>query len=301
MSADHWWETGYPGGPMVPVAGFPRPLYPPDASAHGKKPSVDGPDVIAYKRTVSRAGRWPWQPFDDAYSNGFAHGLPPGNVSETGLAGVQRQLGLDPGTGWLGRETFNGLRSIRIPAGLPHAGAPAMDATAQNLIAEAWRLYGGKEPAGDVRERALELAVAELGYVEGSGNRTKFGAWYGADGQPWCAMFTTWAYVLEGSTALLRGSRYAYVPYLVDDAAAHRYGLSLTSSPIAGDLVCYDFDGSAYDHVGLFESGSASAWTAVEGNTSPSSGGSQSNGGGVYRRDRSRAGLSKVAFVRVAS
>ena len=32
------------------------------------------PDVVAYKRTVSRAGRWPWQPFDDSYSNAFAHG-----------------------------------------------------------------------------------------------------------------------------------------------------------------------------------------------------------------------------------
>ena len=38
-----WWQKGYPGGPMVAVKGFPRPLYPPDAQSH--KPSVDGPDV----------------------------------------------------------------------------------------------------------------------------------------------------------------------------------------------------------------------------------------------------------------
>lgn len=301
MSADHWWETGYPGGPMVPVAGFPRPLYPPDASKQGKKPSVDGPDVVAYKRTVSRLGRWLWQSFDDSYSNAFAHGKPPGNVSDSGLAGVQRQLGLDPGTGWLGKETFNGLRSARIPAGLPHAGQPGMDATAQNLIAEAFRMYGGKEPTGDIATAALERARGELGYLEASGNRTKFGDWYGMDGQPWCAMFCAWAYVLEGSTSLLRGSRYAYVPYLVDDAYAHRYGLSLTSTPRPGDLVAYDFDGSAYDHVGLFDSGKSSGWTAIEGNTSSGSSGSQSNGGGVYRRQRSRSELVKVAFIRVSA
>ena len=28
-----WWERAYAGAPMVKVAGFPRPLYPPDASS----------------------------------------------------------------------------------------------------------------------------------------------------------------------------------------------------------------------------------------------------------------------------
>jgi hypothetical protein len=145
MSA--WWEQGYPGGPMVLVAGFPRPLYPPDASAHGKKPSMDGPDVVAYKRTVSRAGRWPWAAFDDSYSNGFAHGKG-GNVIDTGVAGVQRQQDVDD-TGWIGQKTFNTLRSIRIPDGLPHAGEPAMDATAVQLVNEAFAMFGGKEPASE--------------------------------------------------------------------------------------------------------------------------------------------------------
>jgi hypothetical protein len=27
-----WWEQPYPGGPMVAVKGFPRPLYPPDSA-----------------------------------------------------------------------------------------------------------------------------------------------------------------------------------------------------------------------------------------------------------------------------
>lgn len=148
------YQHAYPGGPMVKVAGFPRPLYPPDAAAHGKTPSADGPDVVAYKRAVSRAGRWPWKAFDDSYSNGFAHGSS-ANVVDSGVAGVQRQQKIAD-TGWLGENTFNILRSIRIPEGLPHAGEMAMDAIATELVNEAFALFGGQaEPAGKLTRRAI--------------------------------------------------------------------------------------------------------------------------------------------------
>src|SRR5215831_4994985 len=154
---------------MVKVAGFPRPLYPPDAAAHGKTPSVNGPDVEAYKRTVSRAGRWPWQTFDRAYSNGFAHGTS-GNVINTGVAGVQRQSKITPDSGWIGQQTFNLLRSIRVPDGLPNAGAMAMDAYAQSLLVDAWDLYKGKEPEPppktSLRQAALDKAKTQLGVKE---------------------------------------------------------------------------------------------------------------------------------------
>ena len=156
-----WWEHAYKGGPMVKVAGFPRPLYPPDASGQGKQPSVDGPDVIAYKRTVSRAGRWPWQPFDDSYSNAFAHGTS-GNVINTGVAGVQRQQGIND-TGWIGKNTFNTLRSIRVPDGLPHAGEMAMDATAAGLIDQAWQMFHGQEPEPEPEPEPIGLGPVETG------------------------------------------------------------------------------------------------------------------------------------------
>lgn len=149
-----WYEKGYPGGPMVAVKGFPRPLYPPDAAGH--ESSVDGPDCEAYKRVVSRAGRWPWQDFDRAYSNAFAHGKPGGNVADSGVAGVQRQGHISPDTGWVGQETFNLLRSIRIPAGLPHAGEPAMDATAVELVDAAYdRFHGQPAPTGKLTRKAI--------------------------------------------------------------------------------------------------------------------------------------------------
>ncbi|HEX3454194.1 MAG TPA: CHAP domain-containing protein [Gaiellaceae bacterium] len=303
-----WWEEPYKGGPMVAVPGFPRPLYPPDA-APGKQPSINGPDVEAYKRTVWRAGRWPGPAsnFDRAYSNGFAHGKS-GNVVETGIAGVQRQQSIDD-TGWIGKNTFNTLRSIRVPSG-PHEGEMAMDANAANLIAQAWELYGGSEPpppsssSTTTRQKALRAAISYLGYKESpaGSNHTKFGSWYGVDYQPWCAIFCTYCFELEagGSPSFVKGQNYAYVPYVVSDARAGRNGLNTTSSPIPGDLVCFDwgFDGT-YDHIGIFEAwaeGSGSTFTAIEGNTSIDN---NSNGGEVMRRTR-RVPDQATTFVRVA-
>lgn len=304
-----WWEAPYKGGPMVPVPGFPRPLYPPDAAKQGKQPSSDGPDVEAYKRTVSRAGRWPWQTFDRSFSNAFSHGKS-GNVADSGVAGFQRQMNLDP-TGWVGTKTFNAFRSARVPEGKPHAGEMCMDVTAQNLIAEAWKLYGGKEPeqpapppTTTVRQRALDGAIRHVGVKESppGSNHTKFGSWYGVDYQPWCAIFVTYCFEEEagGSPSFKKGSAYAYVPYVVSDARNQRNGLSVTSSPVAGDLVCFDWGRDrTYDHIGLFDAWVpgkvGSSFTAVEGNTGPAD---YSNGGAVMRTTRSLGGIG-VTFVRV--
>lgn len=38
----------------------------------------------------------------------------------------------------------------------------------------------------------VEIAKAELGVTESEDNITKYGAWYGLDGEPWCAMFVSW-------------------------------------------------------------------------------------------------------------
>jgi hypothetical protein len=136
--ASEWWEQPYKGGKMVELPGFPGPLYPPDAAEKGKAPAVDGPAAVALKRIVARLGRWEWAPdkWDDSFSNEFAHGRG-GNVAESGLAGVQRQGKLDD-TGWVDEKTFNLLRSVRIPEGLPNAGQPAIDATARQLLIQAW-------------------------------------------------------------------------------------------------------------------------------------------------------------------
>lgn len=300
-----WWTKGYPGGPMVAVAGFPRPLYSPDSVGH--KPSSDGSDVEAYKRTVSRLGRWEWQRFDQAYSNAFAHGKS-GNVHETGVAGFQRQQGIEA-TGQIGKETFNALRSARIPEGLPHAGEPGMDARSVELINAAWERFQGdpkpEPPAGTSAQARLAQAQSQLGVKEKppNSNQCLYTDWYGMVG-PWCAMFSAWSdqTSVRPSESFTQGAAYAYVPYLVQDARLGLYGLTVTSSPKPGDLVAYDWswDGE-YDHVGIVETppDASGDMVCIEGNTSPDgSSGSQSNGGEVCRRHRNIYGQATV-FIRV--
>jgi hypothetical protein len=286
---------------MVAVLGFPRNVYPPDATAKGKTASANGPDVEAYKRVVSRAGRWPWQTFDQAYSNSFAHGKKGGNVSSTGAAGVQRQSGITA-SGWVGEQTFNLFRSIRIPAGLPHAGEPAMDANAQTLIAQAYKLYHPPNPPETVRQAALREASKWIGTTESpaGSNQQMFGAWYGMNGVPWCAIFVSYCFehgIPNGSPSFQAGVHYSYVPTIVDDAQNYRNGLQVAPNPIPGDLVCYDWDGGGYDHVGIYEAGDKNAWTSVEGNTGDVN---YSNGGAVLRCNRNRGMAHAVTFVRVA-
>ena len=299
-----WWEKAYPGGPMVAVKGFPRPLYPPDAAKQGKKPSVDGPDVEAYKRTVSRAGRWVWQAFDQTFSNGFSHGKS-GNVPDTGIAGIQRQQNMEPDTGWVGEKTFNTLRSIKIPAGLPHAGEMAMDARSVELINAAFDRFQGKEPAPPpamppAAQARLARAIPEIGTRESppNSNQCKYTDWYNMVG-PWCAMFVTWcdATGANPSASFVKGSKYAYVPYVVNDARLGYNGLSITSDPKPGDLVCFDWDRNGeFDHIGIYEKSlGGNQFQTIEGNTSDSN---QSNGGEVMRRQRDKSAYG-VVFVRV--
>jgi len=287
---------------MVAVRGFPRPLYPPDAK--GYPASVDGPDVEAYKRTVSRAGRWKWQAFDQQFSNNFSHGKGP-NVIDSGIAGVQRQQNMEPDTGYVGEKTFNTLRSIKIPKGLPHAGEMAMDARAVELINAAWDEFKGSEPAPPPTKPAaaqarLSRAITQIGTKESpaNSNQCTYTQWYGMVG-PWCAMFCTWSDQTGGhpTMSFVKGKKYAYVPYIVNDARMGINGLSITSDPKPGDLVCYDWDRNGeYDHIGLFEKWtSGRVFNAIEGNTSTSN---NSNGGEVMRRQRD-ANAQGTVFVRV--
>lgn len=138
-------------------------------------------------------------------------------------------------------------------------------------------------------QQILNIAAQQVGYTENppNSNKTKYGAWYGLDGQPWCMMFVQWCFAQAGEP----------LPYKTASCSAlerwYRQNRpdAVHTQPQPGDIVIYDFG-----HTGIVESAQNATITAIEGNTSPGVNGSQNNGGGVYRRVRSISTVT--AFIR---
>lgn len=130
------------------------------------------------------------------------------------------------------------------------------------------------------REKIIEVARSQLGYKEGTNNDTKYGAWYGMNRQPWCAMFVSWCAEQAGALGAII-PKFAYVPNAVNyykiQGRYHRKG---EYAPQPGDLI---FFGNS-DHVGIVEKIVDKLVYSIEGNTSAA--GNSSNGDGVYRRMR---------------
>lgn len=133
---------------------------------------------------------------------------------------------------------------------------------------------------------------------------TVFGRWYaelvgdssfGESGIPYCAMFVS--YCLNWAGIEAAGLPGAYVPWILSaNSDAGRLVANEDAQP--GDLVMFDWqDDGVADHIGIVEENHADeGWMqTIEGNTSPGSGGSQSNGGGVYRRARNYSSIIGVA------
>ena len=138
---------------------------------------------------------------------------------------------------------------------------------------------------------ALDAARGELGNTESpaGSNRTKYGRWMGLDGQPWCMSFVQWCFAQAGQALPCRtGSCSALLRWYQANQPER-----VVRDPLPGDIVIYRFG-----HTGIVESAGGGSVIAIEGNTSPGSGGSQDNGGGVYRRTRSRN--TAEAYIRPA-
>jgi peptidoglycan hydrolase-like protein with peptidoglycan-binding domain len=194
---------------------------------------------------------------------------------------------------WLGYPTKE-LRRTYGPTLEAYLSGKAKLSTAYNNRRRARKKAKAQVPLGT---RALREAIKHLDKKESpaGSNRISFSTWYGIIG-PWCAMFCTFNYVKVGSKAFAKGSRYAYVPYIVSAARLGGRGLAITSNPKPGDLVCFDWEHNGVsDHVGLFEKWmSGGNFSCIEGNTSTSN---DSNGGEVMRRTRNRSQVQ--AFVHV--
>src|SRR5947209_10094929 len=130
-------------------------------------------------------------------------------------------------------------------------------------------------------QAVLDVARSQIGYREGPNNDTKYGAWYGLNNQPWCAMFVSWCAAQVSALDII--PKHAWTP-----AGAQwfqqqgRWG----GAPQSGAIVYFDFPGgfNGVEHVGIVETveGDGSVVT-IEGNTNNNGSG---NGDGVYRMRR---------------
>jgi hypothetical protein len=144
--------------------------------------------------------------------------------------------------------------------------------------------------------KALAQARRFVGVAEhppGS-NRTPFGRWFGADGEPWCAIFLSYCFKVGAGIVLCGGTGgigvnpngCAYVPTLehwLRDTDQWR-----DAAPAPGDIAIFNWDGGAADHAGLVERVPGDGrFGSIEGNS----------GGQVARRDHAVA--DAVGFGRV--
>ena len=92
----------------------------------------------------------------------------------------------------------------------------------------------------------LDLARGEIGYCEApaGSNCTKYGAWFGLNGQPWCMIFLQWLFFQAGAADLLPAKTASCGALM---RAAQSAGLWVTSGYKAGDVVIYDFPGGDPD------------------------------------------------------
>ena len=128
-------------------------------------------------------------------------------------------------------------------------------------------------------KRMVDIAMSQVGYRErnsdgshGNGNFSKFGEWYGMNGQPWCAMFVSWAAEQAG----IAGSvvpKHAYTPTGVEAYKARGLYASSDSGyiPREGDAIYfYSERKGRIGHVGIvvaYDPETQKVYT-VEGNTS---------------------------------
>lgn len=145
--------------------------------------------------------------------------------------------------------------------------------------------------------KVLDTTRKELGTKESpaNSNNVKYNTWfYGKPVQdtekekyPWCMAFVQWVFSQAGMK----------LPHLTAscDSLLTWYGKncprSVVKTPAPGDIVIYNFG-----HTGIVEAVGPDTITAIEGNTSPGTAGSQSNGGMVCRRIRKTSTVT--AYIR---
>ena len=130
-------------------------------------------------------------------------------------------------------------------------------------------------------DRFVSIAEKEIGTKESGNNHVKYSAWYGMDGQPWCAMFVSWCAQQAGilTTQKLKSCPFvpkmSYTPSIREWYARNRRLLAPNTLPTnpnypkVGDIVLIDSKGgTAVNHVGIVCRTNGIIFEVIEGNCS---------------------------------
>lgn len=140
------------------------------------------------------------------------------------------------------------------------------------------------------RQSVIDTAAAENGTKEAppNSNKTKYGEWYGLNGEKWCAIFVSYVYAHAGNPLEAIDTPNGYQSCQSGYVFWKRKN-RFTKQPQQGDIVLYDWTGDGHcDHTGIFVQWIDAAQTkfqAWEGNTAQ---GNDSDGGQVMLRERNK-------------
>lgn len=129
-------------------------------------------------------------------------------------------------------------------------------------------------------QEIINIAESQIGYTEypPDSNMTKYGEWYGMNGEPWCDMFVSWVFAQADASDII-GGEFAYCPY--HERWFKDNGLWCDDDPQPGDVVF--FGSPIASHIGIVKEPIDGGVISIEGNTSYSS---DDNGGAVMERTR---------------
>ena len=142
------------------------------------------------------------------------------------------------------------------------------------------------------KEKVAKIAMQEaaLKVKEVPVNKTKYGHWYGLDGQPWCAMFVSWVFNQAGLVNLINQSPKGYAGCESFEAWAKKNKMTVPVKDVqTGDILLFDFNKEGKSiHTGIAVGYNVHTHLidTVEGNTAGNQSGSQANGDGVYIKHR---------------
>ena len=263
------------------------------ASQYGIPEYVSAIQAIMMQESGGR-GTDPMQCSESPYNTRFPH--TPGSITdpdysiEVGVqtfadcisqAGCSSPQDMDKlKLAWQGYNYGNGYISWAVRNYGGYSEANALLFSQQQAASHGWARYGDPEYVPHVlryysggnpfaalfgNEQIVSVALTQLGNVGGD----KFWSWYGFDSHvSWCACFVSWCADQSGLIESGAVPRFSLCTDGVDWFQGKGKWQAAGSSPTAGMIIFFDWDGDGKsDHVGIVEKSEGGRVYTVEGNS----------------------------------